>query len=342
MYQVLAKAESDTDRAAIFEQLVEAEVRHAERWASKLGMDPGDLVVRPSGLKVRLLQVATRFLGPKRMLPVLLWAEEREIDEYSADPEARDLVPEEREHGKTLREMVSGSGSVVSSGVLGTSGRLRAAVLGVNDGLVSNFSLVMGVAGGTENTDFVLLAGVAGLLAGAFSMSAGEYISMRSQRDIYENEIEKEAIELEQWPEEEKEELVLIYRAKGLSEEEAQGVADRVMANSEVALDTMVREELGLDPNELGAPWGAAVTSFLAFVAGAAVPIIPYLIQLEGGVIAVSAALSGLALLVVGGAMAVLSSRSVVRGALRMLLVGGAAAAVTYGVGSLIGVSVAG
>ena len=341
MYQVLAKAESDPERSEIFEQLVEAELRHAARWAERLGMDPGDLVVRPSGVKVRLLQVATKLLGARRMLPVLIWTEESEIDEYSADPEAKDLVPEEREHGKTLREMASGSGRL-SSRVLGTSGRLRAAVLGVNDGLVSNFSLVMGVAGGTENTEFVLLAGVAGLLAGAFSMSAGEYISMRSQRDIYENEIEKEAVELEQWPEEELEELVLIYRAKGLSEEEARRVAERVMGNPEVALDTMVREELGLDPEELGAPWGAATTSFIAFVAGAAVPIIPYVIRMDGGVVAVSAALSGVALLAVGGLMAVLSSRSVLWGGVRMLLVGGAAATVTYGVGTLIGVTVAG
>ena len=139
----------------------------------------------------------------------------------------------------------------------------------MNDGLVSNFSLVMGVAGGTGNHEFVLLAGIAGLLAGAFSMAAGEYISMRSQRDTYEHRIRVEKAELEEWPEEEEEELVLIYRAKGLPEAEAQSVAKRIMSRPDVALETMAREELGLDPSQLGAPWGAAISSFLAFVAGA-------------------------------------------------------------------------
>ena len=176
----------------------------------------------------------------------------------------------------------------------------------------------MGVAGGTGNNEFVMLAGVAGLLAGAFSMAAGEYISMRSQRDTYEHRIRMEKAELEEWPEEEEEELVLIYRAKGLPEAEAQSIAKRIMSRPDVALETMAREELGLDPSQLGAPWGAAISSFLSFVAGAALPIIPFLFAVESGAVVASAVVGGLALVVVGGVLAAVSGRNVAWGALRM------------------------
>ena len=221
----------------------------------------------------------------------------------------------------------------------GTSGSLRAAVLGVNDGLVSNFSLVMGVAGGTSNPDIVLLAGVAGLLAGAFSMAAGEYVSMRSQRDVYEHQINLERTEIEMWPEEEEEELFLIYQAKGLSKKEAEIIAKRLIADPEIALDTMAREELGLNPSELGSPWGASFSSFAAFVTGALIPIIPYVVGATDLAIPLSAVLSAGALLTVGGALAWMTNRSAIWGALRMALAGGAAATVTFGVGSLIGIS---
>lgn len=222
----------------------------------------------------------------------------------------------------------------------GTSGSLRAAVLGVNDGLVSNFSLVMGVAGGTSNPDIVLLAGVAGLLAGAFSMAAGEYVSMRSQRDVYEHQINLERTEIEMWPEEEEEELSLIYQAKGLSKEEAEIIAKRLMADPEIALDTMAREELGLNPSELGSPWRASLSSFGAFISGAIIPILPYIFGANGMAIPLSAVLSAVALLTVGGTLAWMTNRSAVWGGLRMVIAGGAAAAVTFGVGSLIGTSI--
>jgi VIT1/CCC1 family predicted Fe2+/Mn2+ transporter len=223
---------------------------------------------------------------------------------------------------------------------------VRAAVLGVNDGLVSNFSLVAGVAGGVgaagvaDPTGFVMLAGVAGLLAGAFSMAAGEYVSMRSQRDIYEHEIRKEEIELRESPEDEEEELVLIYQAKGLSEGEARRISHKVMQDPKVALDTMAREELGLDPSQLGSPLAASLSSFAAFVAGAAVPLLPYVTGVGDMALVVSAILSAGALGVVGGLLAMMSGVNVAWGSLRMVLGGSAAAAVTFGVGTLIGVSV--
>ena len=255
MYSALAEVEGDPDRAGIFRDLAEAELRHAGRWAGKLGISLAGVRPPPLGMRGRLMRLGARVFGTRRVLPLLLRIEAKETNAYAADPEARDLVMEERKHTRVLRGMTT-EGQAIGSNVMGASGSLRAAVLAVNDGLVSNFSLVMGVAGGTGNPDFILLAGVAGLMAGAFSMAAGEYVSMRAQRDIFENEISKEKVEIREWPEEEREELVLIYRAKGLSEEEAGVVADRVMSDPDVALDTMAREELGLDPSALGAPWG--------------------------------------------------------------------------------------
>ena len=215
-------------------------------------------------------------------------------------------------------------------------------MLGANDGLVSNFSLVMGVAGGSGNPDVVLLAGLAGLLAGAFSMAAGEYVSMRSQRDVYEKSIRVERAELESWPEEEEQELVLIYRAKGLSQEEAESFAQRIMASPDVALDTMAREELGLDPEQLGSPWQAAFSSFAAFVAGALIPILAYLFDTGVSAFALSTAMSAGALVIVGGTLAAFSGNNPLWGAIRVLALGSAAAAVTYGIGRLIGVTVMG
>ncbi len=348
MYDALAEMENDPERAAIFRELVAAEMRHAARWAEKLGIDPSTLEPSPLGIKARMMQWAARRFGTHRVLPVMLRTEAKEVSAYAADPEASDLVPEEREHSRVLRGLASTDGTTRSMRSLAGGGNLRAAVLGVNDGLVSNFSLVMGVAGGTAtatagtgNADFILLAGVAGLLAGAFSMAAGEYVSMRSQRDVFEYEMRKEEIELREWPDEEKEELVLIYQAKGLSEAEAERLASRIMSDPEVALDTMAREELGLDPSQLGSPWGASITSFVAFVSGAVVPILPYIFGAGDLSFRLSAALSAAALASVGAVIASMSGRNTLWGGARMLIAGSTAAAVTFGVGSLIGVSVA-
>ena len=343
MYSALAGIETDPQRADVFRKLVDAEMRHAGRWAELLGIDPAGLKPGPLGTQSRLLRLGARLFGTGRVLPILIRSEAKGLEVYAADPEARDLVPEEREHWRALSDLSHPAKTgepAPAGGALGRSGKLRAAVLGVNDGLVSNFSLVMGVAGGTENPDFILLAGVAGLLAGAFSMAAGEYISMRSQRDIHEYELQKEAMEIRYWPEEELEELELIYQAKGMTQEEASRIAHQVMSDPKVALETMAREELGLDPSELGAPWGAAISSFFAFVGGAVGPIIPYLLQAGDSAIWISSLLCAGALLAVGGMVAVMSGRNIWLGGLRMLLVGSVAATVTYGVGSLIGVSV--
>ena len=216
-------------------------------------------------------------------------------------------------------------------------------IFGVSDGLVSNLSLVMGVAGAASgNPSFILLAGVAGLLAGAFSMAAGEYISMQSQRELFERQIALERAEMEAMPEEEEAELAASYRAKGFAGDEAARIAHRIFQDPEAALDMLVREELGLDPDQLGSPWGAAAGSFVAFAIGAAIPVIPYLFGGGTSTLLVSLGLSLVALFAVGAAVSLLTGRGLLFSGMRQLAIGLAAAVVTYAIGSLIGVTTAG
>ncbi|TAL07458.1 MAG: rubrerythrin family protein [Chloroflexota bacterium] len=225
------------------------------------------------------------------------------------------------------------------------SGTLRAVIFGVSDGLVSNLALVMGVAGANVAIgagQFVLLAGIAGLLAGAFSMAAGEYISMQSQRELFERQIALERAELEAMPEEEEAELAAVYQAKGFTGDEARTIARRMFSDPAHALDTLVREELGLDPDELGSPWGAAFGSFVAFAIGAAVPVLPYLVGSGTGAFVAAAVASLVALFVVGAGVSLLTGRSLLFSGFRQVGIGAAAAVVTYVVGSAIGVSVVG
>lgn len=222
------------------------------------------------------------------------------------------------------------------------SGTLRAVIFGVSDGLVSNLSLVMGVAGASGQGGFILLAGIAGLLAGAFSMAAGEYISMQSQRELFERQIELERAELQAMPEEEQRELAAIYVAKGFPRDEAERIAARMFRDPQTALDALVREELGLDPDELGSPWGAALGSFLAFAVGAVIPVLPYLLGSGTAAFVFSLGLSLIALFAVGAAVSLLTGKGLLFSGFRQLAIGAAAAAVTYLVGTVIGVGVAG
>ena len=220
------------------------------------------------------------------------------------------------------------------------SGTLRAAIFGINDGLVSNFSLIMGFAGAGVDKSVILLAGIAGLLAGAFSMGAGEYISMKVQREVYERLIHLEAHELAMEPDEEREELTEIYVRKGIPAELAGRLAESIMADPELALDTHAREELGLDPEQgLGSPWGAAASSFLTFSFGALVPLAPLLFASGVGATVASAIVAGLTLAGVGAAMSILTGKSAFTSGLRQLAVGAIAAAITYGIGSALGVA---
>jgi VIT1/CCC1 family predicted Fe2+/Mn2+ transporter len=224
----------------------------------------------------------------------------------------------------------------------GGAGTLRAVVFGASDGLVSNVSLVMGIAGATPDPKFILLSGIAGLLAGAFSMAAGEYISVQSQREVLQRQIALERAELAAIPEEEKEELVGIYVSKGIPEPDARHIADRIFEDPETALETMVREELGLDPKQLGSPWMAAGGSFTAFCLGAVIPVVPYLFGGGTVIFMTSFGISLVALFVVGALVSLLTGRSLLFSGFRQVGLGAAAAAVTYGVGRLIGVAAGG
>ena len=223
----------------------------------------------------------------------------------------------------------------------GKSGALRAAIFGVNDGLVSNLSLIFGIAGAGADNAVVVLAGIAGLLAGAFSMAAGEYVSVRVQREVFERLIHLEAHEIGMAPEAERDELAAIYERKGVSPDLARQLATELMRDPETALDTHAREELGLDPDEgLGSPFAVAGASFTMFAIGAFIPLIPFLFGEGGAAVAWSAALSGVALFSVGAAMSYLTGRGAVFSGARMLAIGCAAATITYVVGKLLDVSV--
>ncbi len=346
LYRAMAGAEKDEKRAAIFEKLAENEERHAQRWARLIQSGGGAVPPHRPSARVRMLGWLARRLGTRRIVPIISSLEARDEAGYLGQPEAAGLPAEERAHSRTLREMSGGlSGQEAIIGVerwhfTSRGGSLRAAVFGVNDGLVSNFSLVMGFAGAEAKPEYILLAGVAGLLAGSFSMAAGEYVSMRAQRELFEQQIAMEKQELEMSPKEEEEELSLIYQAKGIPEKEAAALARRIIENPKTAIDTLAREELGLDPSELGSPWRAATSSFFAFVMGAFVPVAPYLITSDLSASFASAFLSCLALFAVGALLSIFTARGPILSGLRMLVIGLFASAITYTVGWLLGVSV--
>jgi VIT1/CCC1 family predicted Fe2+/Mn2+ transporter len=347
LYRALAAVEKDVKRAAVFEKLAEAEERHSRRWAALVASAGGMAPDYRTSARVRLIGLLARLFGTERVLPIVSGLESQDENRYAGQPEAAGLAAEEKSHRATLENL--GSGGAPQSIMrregwhrTGRSGALRAAVFGINDGLVSNFSLVMGFAGAVAGSEYILLAGVAGLLAGAFSMAAGEYISMAAQRELLEQQIALEKQELETSPKEEEEELSLLYQAKGIPQSEAAGLARRIIENPATAIDTLAREELGLDPSELGSPWTAAGSSFLAFVAGAIVPVLPYLATAGRNALVASAAASCVALFGVGALLSVFSARGPLASGARMLGIGLLASAITYSVGWLLGVSVAG
>ena len=219
-------------------------------------------------------------------------------------------------------------------------GTARAAVFGVSDGLVSNVALILGVAGASPAPGVVRLAGLAGLIAGSVSMAAGEWVSMTAQAELLERELEMEAIELRRRPESERRELVQIYRSRGVEPDTAEKLATEMMRDPELALETHAREELGIDPKELGSPMGAAVSSFVAFAIGARGPLLPWLFTRGGLALGLSIALGAASALAIGAALARFTGRSAARSAIRQLTVAAAAAAVTYGVGAIEGVGV--
>jgi len=348
LYRAMAAAEKDDQRAVIFEKLAQNEERHAQRWARLIQAGGGAVPAHKPSARVRLLGWMARRFGTRRVVPIISNMEARDEAGYMRQPEAAGLPAEERAHSRTLMAMEgksSGQESIAGTErwhISAYGGGLRAAVFGINDGLLSNFSLVMGFAGAEAKPEYIILAGVAGLLAGSFSMAAGEYVSVGAQREVFEQQIAIEKEELEISPKEEEEELSLIYQAKGIPEQEASRLAQRIIQNPKTAIDTLAREELGLDPAGLGSPWTAAMSSFFAFVVGAFVPVAPYLLTAGTKVWIASASLSFCALFTVGAVLSIFTARGPLLSGARMLGIGMLVSAITYSVGWLFGVSVAG
>ncbi|MGH8751344.1 MAG: VIT1/CCC1 transporter family protein [Burkholderiales bacterium] len=329
LYRLVAQAEAGTPRAALFLELAQAAEKQSAIWADKIRADGGHAPENYTpDPRTRVIALLLKLFGPRRLRPVLAAMKVRGMSLYTKPQYGHAMPIAVEEIGRRHRGVGSG-------------GNLRAAVFGVNDGLVSNTSLILGVAGATADSGVVLLSGVAGLLAGAFSMAAGEYVSVRSQREMYEYQIGLEREELDQYPEEEAAELALIYAARGLPQDEAERLAKNIFSDPEKALDALAREELGLNPDELGSPWGATWSSFFSFGCGSAIPLLPYLFHAGAASLSISIVLSAISLFAVGAILSLFTGRHAWRGGLRMLAIGAAAGGATYMIGRLLGVTLA-
>lgn len=350
LYKRLAEKEEDKTVADIFRQMSEIENEHAQAFLKKQNI-PAEKMPKPS-FRARTLDRIGKVFGYDYVLGVLMDTE-KSLSISAIKMKQKENLPvtgAETNHVKVLKGLLENSkvsGSTIArfetrhKSVGGNA--LRAAVLGGNDGLVSNFSLVMGIAGATAGGSEVLLAGIAGLLAGALSMALGEWISVKSSQELYENQMEIEMQELETSPENEMKELELIYKAKGIPEEQAKQMAANIINDKEHAHELLVKEELGINAEELkGSAFEAALYSFLLFSIGAIIPVFPFFFLSGINAILISAAASAIGLFVIGAAITLFTGRSIWFSGFRQVVFGLAAAAITFGIGKLIGVSVGG
>lgn len=347
LYQAIAEAEPRSETAQLYLKLADTERRHAAHWEQKLNAAGKPVPAGHLNWRTRVLGWLARRWGPALILPTLVDIERDAGSEYAGDPDGtvQAMARDERGHARMFRALAEGA-RIEGGDVAKLEGRhkavggnaLRAAVLGANDGLLSNFSLMMGVAGAQVAGGTMIVTGMAGLLAGACSMALGEWLSVQSARELYTRQIKIEADELVETPEEEMEELALIYQAKGLPADEARRLAERLLTDQEHALDTLAREELGIDPEELGgSAWEAAGMSFVLFAAGAVVPLIPFFFTNGLAGVLWSAGASAAGLFIMGAAITLMTGRSALWSGLRQVFIGLAAAAVTYGLGRLVG-----
>lgn len=325
LYRVLSKREPSKELKTLFSRLADAAEAQSRHW-EKLAVEKG--LSLPSGfepsMRARIVAHMIRRLGPRRMLPVLAAMKVRGLSVYTQGTPTGHGAPIAGQQEFRHRRM-SGSGG------------FRAAVFGVNDGLVSNASLILGVSGAALDSKAIMLTGIAGLLAGAASMAAGEYVSMQSQREMFEYQIGLEAQELKTYPEEEAEELALIYEARGILAADAKKLADTIISDPERALDTLAREELGLNPQELGSAWQAATASFIAFAIGAAIPLLPFLWRHTVHSLEWTIGLTLIALFGTGATASLFTGKSMWWSGLRMVCIGVFAAGATWLVGRLFG-----
>jgi len=321
LYRQVAAHEPDPVKRDLFASLATAAERQASRWQDTVSQPFA--AFRPT-LRARIVSALIRLTGPRAIRPALAAMKLRGLSIYDAASASGHAMPTSVDQIGQRHKSVAG-------------GNLRAAVFGVNDGLVSNASLIVGVAATGLAPEFVVTTGIAGLLAGALSMAAGEYVSVRSQREMYEYQIGLERDELAEYPEEEAEELALIYAARGMELPRARELATQVVSNPEHALEALAREELGLNPADLGAPLGAASASFISFALGALLPLLPFLLLPQSGLLG-CVVITAASLFAVGMAISLFTGRSAWLGGLRLLLIGGAAAIVTWSIGRLLGV----
>jgi VIT1/CCC1 family predicted Fe2+/Mn2+ transporter len=348
LYDSLAVREPDPRLAEVYRRLAATERRHADHWADILRARGVTVPPFRPGWRTRVLLWLGRHVGASVIIPVIANQEQADARKYAAVADrAAGMDHDEVGHARALRAIVGPAGmegpfiARLEGRHRSTAGNaLRAAVLGANDGLVSNLSLIMGVAGANLAPRDILITGAAGLLACSCSMALGEWLSVQSSRELYENQIGVEAQEVRAHPAEEAEELALIYQAKGLSEEHARDVAARLMASEESAIDTLAREELGIDPKELGgSAWQAAVTSFVLCAVGAIIPLLPFLVASGRSAVIGSLVSSGVGLFGIGAAITVLTGRPVLSSGSRQIAIGLGASAITFLIGRLIGIS---
>lgn len=348
LYKILADHEADPGVAHVFHQMSDIEYGHARAFMQHNNLNPSDLPGPSTRAKI-LNQIGTVF-GYDYVLGVLLDTEKslsasvlEARKKYKSEGSLSDTA-----HVTILKNIITGSKQVAVSNLARFEKRhrsvggnaLRAAVLGGNDGLISNFSLVMGVAGATGGQKEVLVTGIAGLLAGALSMAMGEWISVKSSQELAENQMQLEMDELENNPEGEERELALIYMTKGIPEDQAKKMASDIMKNKTQAHELLVKEELGINGEELkGSAMEAAVASFMLFAVGAIIPVVPFFFTGGWTGIMLSAAMGATGLFIIGAAITLFTGKSIWHSGLRQIAFGLAAAAVTFGIGKLIGVS---
>ncbi|HLY29896.1 MAG TPA: VIT1/CCC1 transporter family protein [Ktedonobacterales bacterium] len=352
LYHVLADAEHDPHLAELYRKLADIEQRHETLWNERLGaLGQQTPTYRPTW-RIRALGWIARHWGVSLVVPIVGAMERQAMDVYDQQPEAQvaGLPADERSHARVFRFLQTASGSSLTGPQIAQfEGRhhvsggneLRAAVLGASDGLTSNLSLVMGVAGFSVTGHAVLIAGLAGLLAGASSMAIGEWLSVQSARELYGQQIAIERQELKEVPDEEAEELSLIYQSKGIDEATATQLAGNLLKQDAAALDTLAREELGIDPQQLGgSAWGAAVTSFFLFAIGAIIPVAPFIFGSGLLAVAISLALSALGFFAIGAGVSLTTGSPLWLSSGRQVAFGLLAASVTFVLGRLAGAAI--
>jgi len=355
LYNTLAEIEPKPELAHVYHRLAASEEKHAMVWEKRLKEAGANVPTRRPSWRAATMRFLAKRFGSQFVLPTVTGNERADSLAYDSQPEAKTdsgrMSADEKSHARLMAAVSDRKNGLVGSEVAQLEGRhhasggnaLRAAVLGANDGLVSVLSLTMGAAGANLPGHGVLITGIAGLLAGASSMALGEWLSVQSSRELYQNQIKIESIEIENAPQEEQEELALIYQSKGLPEERARELAAHMMGDKANILDTLSREELGIDPLELGgSPWVAAITSFFLFSAGAIIPLFPYIFLHGLTAIISSLVLGALALFLTGAAITLLTGKSVWVSGFRQVFIGLFAAVLVYGVGKLIGVAIGG